>query len=147
VYTHILLPNDGSTASKQAIVAGVALAKALGARVTGFHAMPPATPLRFGKTLSRAYMAPDERAKANEHAAKLCLGAIERAAAAADVRCETVRVTSDFPADAILEVARKRKCDLIFMASHGHRGIAALLLGSETQKVLTHAKIPVLVHR
>ena len=67
--------------------------------------------------------------------------------AAAGVPCETAQVTSDFPAEAILEAARKRKCDLIVMASHGRHGLAGVLLGSETQKVLTHAKIPVLVHR
>jgi nucleotide-binding universal stress UspA family protein len=58
-----------------------------------------------------------------------------------------VHVTNDFPADAILETAKRRKCDLIFMASHGRRGLSAILLGSETQKVLTHSKIPVAVYR
>jgi len=72
---------------------------------------------------------------------------IERAAKTAGVPCETVSVTDDFPADAILSLAKRRKCDLIFMASHGRRGLSGLLLGSETQKVLTHARIPVLVHR
>jgi nucleotide-binding universal stress UspA family protein len=58
-----------------------------------------------------------------------------------------MHVTNDFPADAILAMAKKKKCDLIFMASHGRRGISAVLLGSETQKVLTHSKLPVLVYR
>ena len=82
-----------------------------------------------------------------EKAARQYLEVIERAAEAAGVRCQSVHVTSDFPADTILKVAKKRKCDLIYMASHGRRGIKGMLLGSETQKVLAHAEIPVLVHR
>ncbi len=147
MYKHILLPTDGSAASTRAVDAGLALAKAVGARVTGFHAAPPAVPFVFGKALAEAYMSPGERAAAIEQATGRYLSAIERAAARAGVPCETVHVTSDFPADAILEAARKRKCDLVVMASHGRHGVAGVLLGSETQKVLTHSKIPVLVHR
>jgi len=147
VYKHILIPTDGSAASERAIATGIALAKVLGARVTGFHAAPPAVPLVLGKQLAKAYMSRDEREQAIEQAAVRYLGVIGRAAAKAGVSCETMHVTSDFPADAILEAARSRKCDLVVMASHGRHGLAAMLLGSETQKVLTHAKIPVLVHR
>jgi len=147
VYKHILIPTDGSAASERAIATGIALAGALGARVTGFHAAPPAVPLVLGKQLAKAYMSRDEREKAIEQAAARYLGVIERAAAKAGVACETMLVTSDLPADAILEAARSRKCDLVVMASHGRHGLAAMLLGSETQKVLTLAKIPVLVHR
>jgi len=147
VYKHILLPTDGSAASTRAIAAGIGLAKAVGARVTGFHAAPPAAPFVFGKALAEAYMSPGERAVAIEQATSRYLSAIARAAADAGVPCETLHVTSDFPADAILEAARKRKCDLVVMASHGRHGVAGVLLGSETQKVLTHSKIPVLVHR
>jgi nucleotide-binding universal stress UspA family protein len=143
VYKHILIPTDGSAASERAIAAGIALARLLGARVTGFHAAPPAVPLVLGKQLAKAYMSRE----AIEQAAVRYLGVIGRAAAKAGVACETMHVTSDFPADAILEAARSRKCDLVVMASHGRHGLAAMLLGSETQKVLTHAKIPVLVHR
>ena len=147
MYTHILLPTDGSPASARAVAEGIALAQAVRARVTGFHAAPPATPFMFGKTLAKAYMSTEERAAAIERATLRYLAAIAQAAAAAGVPCETAQVTSDFPAEAILEAARKRKCDLIVMASHGRHGLAGVLLGSETQKVLTHAKIPVLVHR
>ena len=147
MYKHILLPTDGSAASARAIAGGVELAKALGARVTGFHAAPPAVPLVLGKQLAKAYMTRDEREQAIGQATARYLGVVERAAAKAGVACETMHVTSDFPADAILEAARSRKCDLIVMASHGRHGLSAMLLGSETQKVLTHAKIPVLVHR
>lgn len=147
MYKHILIPTDGSAASARAIKAGIELAKAVGARVTGFHAAPPAMPLMLGKALTRTYMPTDARAKAIEQATARHLAVIERAAAAARVPCATMHVTSDFPAEAILETARRQKCDLVVMASHGRHGIAALLLGSETQKVLTHAKLPVLVHR
>ncbi len=109
MYKHILLPTDGSAASTRAVDAGLALAKAVGARVTGFHAAPPAVPFVFGKALAEAYMSPGERAAAIEQATGRYLSAIERAAARAGVPCETVHVTSDFPADAILEAARKRK--------------------------------------
>ena len=75
------------------------------------------------------------------------LGAIEKAAQQAGVPCASVTVTGEYPADTILATAARRKCDLIVMASHGRRGLAGVLLGSETQKVLTHAKVPVLVVR
>ena len=80
-------------------------------------------------------------------AAESYLGAIEKAARTARVRCEVLTVTSDFPADTIVATARKRGCDLIFMASHGRRGLRGALLGSETQKVLAEGKVPVLVYR
>lgn len=93
------------------------------------------------------YMTPEQHAALIEKTASQYLGVIEKAAKHAGVRCECVRVTNDFPADAILAIAKKNKCDLIFMASHGRRGLASVLLGSETQKVLTHSKVPVLVSR
>lgn len=147
MFKHILIPTDGSKLSEKAAVAGVALARALGARVTGFFAAPAATPLVYDNLLPVSYLPPDEHAKLIERAAAKYLGAIEEAARAAGVPCTCEHVTSDFPADAILEAARRHKCDLIFMASHGRRGLSALILGSETQKVLTHAKVPVLVYR
>jgi nucleotide-binding universal stress UspA family protein len=147
MFTHILIPTDGSEPSKRAVEAGVALAKALGARVTGMYAAPAPTPVVFKNFLPVGYSPPDEHAAAIERAARRYLGVIEAAAAAAGVACDTVHLTSEYPADTILDVAKRRKCDLVFMASHGHTGLAGLLLGSETQKVLAHAKIPVLVYR
>jgi nucleotide-binding universal stress UspA family protein len=82
-----------------------------------------------------------------EKTAAKYLGVIEKACAAAGVACQSVQVTNEYAADAILEIVRKRKCDLIVMASHGRRGLSSVLLGSETQKVLTHSKVPVLVYR
>jgi nucleotide-binding universal stress UspA family protein len=147
VYKHILIPTDGSPASERAIAAGVKLAKSLGARVTGFHAAPSAKPVMFGRTSAKLYMPAGARATAIARATSRYLSAIERAAAAAGVECDTASVTTDFPAEAILDAARRRKCDLVFMASHGRHGLAGVLLGSQTQKVLTHSKVAVLVHR
>lgn len=147
MFKHILIPTDGSKLSARAVAGGVRLARALGARVTGLFVAPAPTPLVYQGIVPVGYMPPAERAKMIERAAARYLGAIERAAKAAGVRCACVKVTSDFPADTILETARRRRCDLIFMASHGRRGLSAVILGSETQKVLTHSKTPVLVYR
>jgi nucleotide-binding universal stress UspA family protein len=147
MFKHILIPTDGSEVSRKAVVAGIALAKAVGAKVTAFYAAPSATPIVYKHFLPVGYMTPQKHAQAIKRAAAHYLEVAAKAAAAAGVRCETVAQTSDFPAEAILAAAAKRKCDLIYMASHGYRGVKAVLLGSETQKVLAHARIPVLVHR
>jgi nucleotide-binding universal stress UspA family protein len=147
MYKHILIPTDGSPASLRAAKAGVKLARATGARVTAFFAAPSPTPVVYDGLLPVAYMPPDQHAEVIARAASKYLGVIAELAKAAGVPCESIHVTSDFPAEAIIESARQRKCDLIFMASHGRRGLSGLLLGSETQKVLTHSKIPVAVYR
>jgi nucleotide-binding universal stress UspA family protein len=147
MYKHILIPTDGSVLSRRAVVAGVKLARALGARVTGLFAAPAATPLVYRDLLPVGYATPQQNAALIKRAARRHLEAIGRVARAAGVRCETVSVTDDFPADAILAQAKKRKCDLIFMASHGRRGLRGVLLGSETQKVLAGSSLPVLVYR
>ena len=147
MYKHILLPTDGSPLSARAVAAGVNLAKAVGARVTGLFVAPTPTPLVYEHFMPVDYMTPEQHAAVIDRAAARYLGVIEKAAKTAGVACECVRITSDFPADVILQTATKRKCDLIVMASHGRRGLSAVLLGSETQKVLTHAKLPVLVYR
>ncbi len=147
MFKHILIPTDGSKLSEKAIQAGVAMARVHGARVTGFFAAPPPTPLVYEDFVPIGYIPPDQHEALIQKAAKHHLGVIEKAAREAGVEVACINVTSDFPADSIIEVARKQHCDLIFMASHGRRGIAGLLLGSETQKVLTHSKIPVLVYR
>lgn len=147
MYKHLLIPTDGSKLSLRAVVAGVKLARALGARVTGLFAAPAATPLVYRGLLPVGYGTPQKNAALIEKAAGRYLEVIERAARAARVPCGCIHVTSDFPAETILEVAAERKCDLIFMASHGRRGVSGMLLGSETQKVLAGAKLPVLVYR
>jgi nucleotide-binding universal stress UspA family protein len=148
MFKHILIPTDGSKLSNEAAEAGVQLAKTLGARVTGLFAAPPATPIIYKAMLPVGYATPEEHEKMIEKAGRSYLGAIEKAAKAAGVPCETVTVTSDFPADAILATAKKRRCDLVFMSSHGRRGLRrSSLLGSETQKVLSNGNLPVLVFR
>lgn len=147
MFRHILVPADGSPASTRAAQAAVALAKATGARVTGFFAAPPATPIVFGDFLPTGYLPPDRHAAIIGRMTAKHLGAVERAAAKAGVPYEGLQVTSDYPAEAILEVARKRKCDLICMAPNAKRGVAGFFLGSQTQKVLAQAKIPVLIVR
>ncbi len=147
MFRHILVPTDGTELSKRAAAAAIEQARATGARLTVLHAMPPATPLVFGELLPVAYMPPDEHEKLVGKAADIYLADIKAQAVAAGVECRTAKVTSDFPAEAIIEAAKKRRCDVIWMASHGRRGIAAVLLGSETQKVLAHSGLPVLVYR
>ncbi len=147
MYKHILIPTDGSELSRAAALNGVKLAKSLGAKVTAFFAAPPATPFVFDGFLPTGYGTTSEHASLIEKAAAKYLGVIEKACAAAGVPCQSVHLTSEFASDAIIETAKNRKCDLIFMGSHGRRGISGVLLGSQTQRVLTHSKVPVLVYR
>lgn len=145
MFKHILLPTDGSPLSEDAMRKGVQLAKTMGAKVTGFCV----TPLLhdFGYE-SKSGLELTEKAKAAAQAeAARSLLAVEAAAKEAGVACDAAQEKSGQPYEAIIEAARARGCDLIVMASHGRRGVGALLLGSETQKVLTHSKIPVLVVR
>ena len=147
MYKHILLPTDGSNLSARAIREAVAFAKSSGARITGFYAAPNYSIQVYGDFVPSDFITPQEFAKQTKRMAEQYLGTIRKAAEAAGVRCKTTHVLSDTPWKAIVKGAHDNKCDLIFMASHGRRGLAGLLLGSETAKVLTHTKIPVLVHR
>ncbi|HET9403175.1 MAG TPA: universal stress protein [Burkholderiales bacterium] len=147
MYKNILLPTDGSPLSRKAIRAGVKLAKAVGARVTGFYAAPPATPLEYKGMFPVGYSDMTARARAIEKTASRRLAVIKEAAGAAGVRCTVEHVTSDFPADAIVAAAKRNKCDLIFISSHGRHGFKSSLLGSQTQKVLARSPVPVLVQR
>ncbi|HET9823060.1 MAG TPA: universal stress protein [Burkholderiaceae bacterium] len=146
-YQHILLPTDGSPLSERAARAGIDLASALGARVTALYVAPAPTPVVFEGLMPVGLMTSEEHAAAIERAAARFLGVIQKAAQDAGVPFEGLSVTSEYPAETIVDTAVKRHCDLIFMASHGRKGVTALLLGSETAKVLTHARTPVLVHR
>jgi nucleotide-binding universal stress UspA family protein len=147
MYKHILVPTDGSTLAARAAGAAVKLAAGLGARVTALFVAPPATPVVYRRFVPVKLTTPEAHARLIEQASRRCLGAVQKAADAAGVRVELMQVTGDFPADAIVQAARERKCDLIFMASRGYRGMTAVLLGSETQKVLAQSKVAVLVHR
>jgi nucleotide-binding universal stress UspA family protein len=147
MFKHILVPTDGSSLSENAARAAVQLAKALGARVTGFYAsekyaVAPFFDMAYISTPSYQEFAAEQNEKA-----LAALAQIEREARAAGVPCETEHHPGALPYKSIIEMAQMRGCDLIFMASHGRRGLDALLLGSETGKVLTHTIIPVLVHR
>ncbi len=145
MHKHLLIPTDGSDLADKAVHHGIALAEETGAKITvltvsePFHviAVEPAmledTPASYKKRTS-------------EHAAKL-LAAIANRAQAAGIACETLHVSDEHPYKAIIDTALTKGCDLVLMASHGRRGVSAMVLGSETVKVLTHCKIPVLVYR
>jgi nucleotide-binding universal stress UspA family protein len=147
MFKHILIPTDGSPLSQKAAVRGVALAKALGAKVTAFFAAPPATPVTYRNSLPVGFAQPNENAKLIKRTAEKHLAFVERAAKKARVRCSSVHVTNDYAADAILSIAKKNKCDAIVMGTQGEGGLRGLFIGSVTQKVLNQSKIPVLVVR
>jgi nucleotide-binding universal stress UspA family protein len=148
MFKHVLLPTDGSKLSERAVQRGIQFAKEARARITALHVVP-----EFRMVVEEGFVSPmtSELKKrfereSQEHARKM-LDKVEKAAKAAGVKCEAIAVVSDYPYQQIIEIARKKKCDLILMASHGRRGLSSLLLGSETAKVLTHSKVPVLVVR
>jgi len=145
MYANILIATDGSELAGKAVQHGIALAKRIGAKATALTVLPP-----FHTLTTDAQMIEDTpasyKARMRESADKT-LGAVAVAARAAGVLCETVQVEHEHPYQAIIDVAEAKGCDLIAMASHGRHGISALVLGSETGEVLTHCKIPVLVHR
>ena len=148
MFKHLLIPTDGSELSEAAIQAGVQFAKSINAKVTGFYALPKFRMLVYGpdgitdRRQDFADFEKDWKGRADRF-----LAVIMQAAKTADVPCETALQASDHPYEAIIAIAKEKGCDLIMMASHGRSGVQAFLLGSETQKVLTHSKIPVLVFR
>ncbi|KQQ97435.1 universal stress protein [Massilia sp. Leaf139] len=145
MFKRILLPTDGSELSSRAGLAGVSFAKEAGAQVIGMTALPGYK--TFTANADMIESTEDEYLAASEARAGKWLAAVSDAARDAGVECATVLVRADDPHEAILRTARDRGCDLIVMASHGRRGLGGLLLGSETQKVLVHSSIPVLVYR
>jgi nucleotide-binding universal stress UspA family protein len=145
MYAHLLLPTDGSELSKMAIREGVDLAKALGARVT---VVTVTTPFHvFSDSLSMPTDTPEQYRKHMTARAAQYLDVAKKIAAVAEVPCEAVHVEYEHPYRAIIETARNRGCDAILMASHGRHGMSAIVLGSETLKVLTHSMVPVIVYR
>lgn len=142
---HILIPTDGSELSQKAIDYGMALAKSVNAKVT---VMTVTTPFYvFAVEPGMVTDTPEQYEKRMTALAAKYLDVAKESAAAASVPCDTLHVEHDQPYLAIIDTAARRSCDLIVMASHGRRGIAAVVLGSETVKVLTHSIIPVLVFR
>jgi nucleotide-binding universal stress UspA family protein len=145
MFKHVLLPTDGSKLSETAVRRGVQFAKSLNARVTGCSVLPKLHFFNYDSDMPTAIK--EQAIQECKLQAENNLDFVRRTAKEAGVPCDTVYGTSDHAYDAIVKAAEEKGCDLIMMASHGRRGISGLLLGSETQKVLTHSKIPVLVYR
>jgi nucleotide-binding universal stress UspA family protein len=145
MFKHILIPSDGTDLSRKAVLYGVQLAKHCGAKVTAFTVSEP-----YRVAAMEAVLIPVGEDQFDEESRRIADKALEQvriAAEAAGVICDTIREVHDQPYRAIIDAAHAKDCDLIVMASHGRRGVSALLLGSETNKVLTHSTIPVLVYR
>ena len=145
MFKHLLIPTDGSDLSRKAMLYGVQLAKESGAKVTGIHVTEPYQAVSMDAVL--VSMAQDEYEEGAKRLSERALDQLRIAADAAGVDCDTISEVLDQPYRAIIDAALEKGCDLIVMASHGRRGLSALLLGSETSKVLAHSTIPVLVYR
>ncbi|TRZ70089.1 MAG: universal stress protein [Rhodocyclaceae bacterium] len=147
MFKHILVPTDGSSLSADTVKRAVVFAKEIGAKITFFYAKPDYPVAYYGEGALIDPTTPEKFAEMAEKQAKEILGAAAAAASEVGVAGASLSAISDIPYEAIIEAATAATCDLIFMSSHGRKGISGLLLGSETQKVLTHSKIPVLVYR
>ncbi len=147
MYRNILVATDGSRLSAKAVAHAIALARALRAKLTAFYASPDYPLPAYADGVMYDPVSPTEYAALCKKEADRILGAVGAKAKAAGVRFIAAQAIAAAPWEAILAAARKHKCDAIVMASHGRRGVTALLIGSETQKVLTHTKLPVIVVR
>lgn len=148
MYKHILVPTDGSTLSRKAIRAAAKMAKAFDAKLTGAYVVAPYAPQMYGEAaLYLPELSPRRHKEMTAKEAKKALAVVEIEAQIAGVKFAAVPVTHAQPWKGIIGIAQSKQCDLIVMASHGRRGLSGLILGSETTKVLTHSKIPVLVYR
>ena len=147
MFKHILVPTDGSALSTQTVNRAIDFARETGAMVTFFYAKPEYPVAFYGEGALIDPTTPEKFASMADQQAEEILAGCEALALAAQVRSARLARTSDIPYEAIIQAAESAGCDLIFMASHGRRGFGGLLLGSETQKVLTHSKVPVLVYR
>jgi nucleotide-binding universal stress UspA family protein len=147
MFKHILVPTDGSPLSLRAAKAAVRFASANGARITAFYVIPQYRTNISGDYVPASFVSFPEYKEQMRKAADKFLGKVKQLAEAAKVPCDTARATGDSPYEEIVKSVKACKCDLVFMASHGRRGIAGVLIGSETHKVLTHCKVPVLVYR
>lgn len=147
MYKKILVATDGSTLSKKAVTSAISLAASLGAELVALKVVPryPQSYFEGGLALQADEVSRVENQWALDGQA--IVDAVEKTAATKGVKTKAVIAKSDLVSEAIIATAKKQKCDLIIMASHGRRGIKRLLLGSETQLVLTHSHIPVLVLR
>ena len=145
MFKRILVPTDGSDLSKKAARAAIKLAATTGARLVAFHAVPRFRTFTFDARMIEEAAA-EYRAASIARARELLADVVAQARKA-EVACDATHVSSDQPYAAIIREAKRKRCDLIMMASHGRKGLQGLLLGSETQKVLTHSTVPVLVYR
>lgn len=145
MYSHILIATDGSDLSRKAVEAGLQMASRLHARATAITVSPPFHALSLAPSQAEYSLAGYR--EHTEEAAQRILGEVRARAEAVGLSCGTVHVEHEHPWQAIIDTARTLGCDLITMASHGRRGLAAVVLGSETLRVLTHSTIPVLVYR
>jgi len=147
MFKNILVPTDGSQLSMKAVKHAVGLAKDAGAKVVFFFSKPDYPVAFYGEGALIDPTTPEKFAEMADKQSREILANAEAEAKAAGVPASSMSAVSDIPYESIIAAAESNGCDLIFMASHGRRGIKSLLLGSETQKVLTHSKIPVLVYR
>lgn len=147
MFKHVLVPTDGSSLSEATTARAVAFAKDANARITFFYAQPSFPMPIYGEGALIDPTTPEQFSKAAAEEAQRILDKAQAQADAAGVAADTDTLVNEIPYEAIIDAANRHACDLIFMASHGRRGIASLLLGSETNKVLTHTKIPVLIYR
>ena len=147
MYKHIMIPTDGSELCDKAIDAGIEFAREVHAHVTGFTAVPEYQIPTEDEMMARRGVSLEQYEREARKHAEAALQKIADRARAAGVEYNADYAQSDRPWDAIIQAAKKHGCDLIFMASHGRRGISALIHGSQTQGVLTHSKIPTLVYR
>ena len=147
MFRKILVPTDGSERSGKAVDGAIELAKQHGASIVAMNVQPPFRVPPIAEMPSAQFFSEDKYEETIRAYAAEILSDVEIRAKAAGVSCEVATAVYDQPWQAIIDMAERKECDLIFMASHGRRGVAGLLLGSETQKVLTHCKVPVLVYR
>jgi nucleotide-binding universal stress UspA family protein len=147
MFQRILIPTDGSTVARKAIKAGVAFAKEINGTVVGYYAVEAIERLYYLAGRSAQRLSIDDLQKRLNAQGQQFLAEIKKTADGAGVSCETVMTSPALPHQGIIDTARKKKCDVIFMATHGRGKVATLILGSVTQKVLTQSKIPVLVYR
>lgn len=147
MFKHILVPTDGSELSLRNVERAAAYAKATGAQITLFYAEPEAPAPYIGLGAMVSPQLHEEVHQRLKNAAQEVLDAAETVVSQAGISCQRAALVGNQPYALIIAAAESHGCDLIFMASHGRSGVSALLLGSETQKVLAHSKIPVLVYR
>jgi nucleotide-binding universal stress UspA family protein len=146
MFKHILIATDGSPVSNKAARAGIALAHALGAKVTGYCAIEELQ-MFYGEGYVPSQTEIDGFVRRARDLGQKRVDAIGKMAKAAGVPFASVVTKAYSPYEGIIAAEKKRKCDVIFMASHGRRGLSKLIMGSVTQKVLTHSRIPVVVYR